>query len=103
MKLYLSIILAVISVSSGLYASECIYVPKQSPENPHPELSPQGKCGQLIDKDTFQLSHAHFNNLYFSKNGLASIIYEGAIFYLAVEPVVIISAEQPRCRTAVYT
>ena len=46
-------------------------------------MSTQGQCGQLIDQDTFQLNKSHLNNLYFSKNGLASVIYEGAIFYVS--------------------
>lgn len=84
MKLYHLIALALILVTNSPYAAECIYVPKQSPNNPHPELSPQGKCGQLINRrDTLQLDKNHFNNLYFAPNGLASIWYDGAIFYVS--------------------
>ncbi len=83
MKILLALLLVTISVGNSLYAAECIYVPKQTPGNPYPELSPQGQCGQSIDQDTFQLNKSHLNNIYFSKNGLASVIYEGAIFYVS--------------------
>jgi len=83
MQFHHLIILVIIMNSSNLYAAECIYVPKQTPDNPYPELSSHGKCGQLTDQDTFQLSDEHFNNLYFSEDGLASILYDGAMFYVS--------------------
>jgi len=83
MKTYHSVIFAVLLISNNLNAAECIYVPKQTIENPYPELSPQGICGQLITQDTFQLEKSHFNKLYFSKNGLASFFYEGSMFYVS--------------------
>lgn len=83
MKIILILLLVVISIGHNIYAAECIYLPKQTPENPYPELSTQGQCGQLIEQDTFQLNKSHLNKLYFSNNGLASIIYGDAIFYVS--------------------
>ena len=83
MKTCHSAIFAVLLISNSLNAAECIYVPKQTTENPYPELSPQGNCGQLLTQDTFQLGESHFNKLYFSKNGLASFFYEGSVFYVS--------------------
>ena len=83
MKLHYIIFLAIFSGSSSIIAGECVYVQKQTPDNPQPELAPQGECGQLINNDIFQLNDEHFKNLYFSENGLASIRYEDSIFYVS--------------------
>jgi len=67
----------------NLNAAECFYVPKPTPENPNPELSPQGQCGQLNGPDIFQLKKGYLAKLNFSENGLATIRYADAIFYVA--------------------
>ena len=83
MSWYCSILLLFISASSSSHAAECVYAPKPSKDNPYPELSPQGECGRLVNHDTFVLNREHFDNLYFSEHGLASIRYEGLIFYVS--------------------
>jgi hypothetical protein len=63
-------------------AADCTYLAKKSKENPNPELSPQGKCGELISQDEFQIYPKHLNNLSF-KSGLAEVFVGDKVFYIA--------------------
>jgi len=83
MTFTLLLALGIFTAGNALYAAECIYVPKATPENPDPELSPQGQCGVLIDRDTFKLNNNTIGKLDFSDRGLASIIYGDRIFYVS--------------------
>jgi len=85
MRIGYLIVLVFFYVNSSLSSTDidCLYVAKQTKDNRYPELSAHSKCGYLIGQDNFSLSEFHFNNLYFDKNGLASIIFDGVIFYVS--------------------
>jgi len=85
MRVCYFIILVFFYVNSSLSSTDidCFYVAKQTKENIYPELSAHGKCGYMIDQDNFSLSDIHFKNLYFDKHGLASIVFDGVIFYVS--------------------
>jgi hypothetical protein len=60
----------------------CVYVPRASEVNPHPELSPQGDCGRLSEGG-ITLDSKHLAALNFEPDGLGYVWADSRIFYVA--------------------
>jgi hypothetical protein len=76
------IIILCVLIHTIAQAADCSYLPKKSKENPNPELSLHGKCGELIGPDEFQIYPQHLKNLSF-KNGLAEVFVGDKVFYIS--------------------
>ena len=76
------IIVLCVLLSTTAQAADCRYRPKPSKGNPHPELSPQGKCGEIIGQDEFRIDPKHLKNLLF-KSDLAEVFVGDKVFYVS--------------------
>ncbi|MBS3919443.1 MAG: WG repeat-containing protein [Deltaproteobacteria bacterium] len=76
------IIILFVLLSTTVQAADCRYRPKPSKGNPHPELSPQGKCGEIIGQDEFRIDPKHLKNLSF-KSDLAEVFVGDKVFYVS--------------------
>ena len=75
------IILCLLS-SAAAEGVECRYLSKLTKENPQPELSAQGTCGEFAGQDEFRMYPEYLNKVFF-KNGLAEILVDDKAFYIA--------------------
>jgi hypothetical protein len=75
------IILCLLS-SAAAEGVECRYLSKLTKENPQPELSAQGTCGEFAGQDEFRMYPEYLSKVFF-KNGLAEILVDDKAFYIA--------------------
>jgi len=61
----------------------CAYVPKQSTDNPYPELTTYENCGAIDEDRTLIVKKEHLDNMSFNEDGLACIYVNRArVFYV---------------------
>lgn len=83
-QFFLLLLFAVFSASSCIANNTlpCVYTPKESKANPYPELTQFSNCGVVDGKGNVQLSGLHFSQIWFDKDGLASIRIKDGIYYV---------------------
>jgi hypothetical protein len=60
----------------------CAFVPKQTKENPYPELTEFKNCGKMSASGELTINDRTFKNIWFNEDGLADIRIHNGIYYI---------------------
>jgi hypothetical protein len=89
MKIRSLILILALLFADNLFAAECFYISVPEGGSSCFEMESQGDCGSITDDDVLSLNKAHFDRMFFSEDGLASVIVRDEtgirVFYVSRE------------------